>query len=217
MTYIVPKKWASFQHYKDRSPSWLKLHKSLLDDYDFHSLQVASRALAPMLWLLASEYDEGKLPLDYDMISFRLRSTPKEVKAAVSPLIDKGFFILYQDASGSLAECLPREEGEESKRRGRGEPCPHDEIKDLYHEILCNHPKVKIWTDSRKSNLNARWKSDEKRQTLDYWKAFFGKVSESKFLTGQVAGKDGGKSFIASLDWLVMPENFAKVIEGRYD
>jgi hypothetical protein len=49
------KNWAEFQHYKDRSPPWIRLHRSFLDDYDFHCLPVASRALAPMLWLLASE------------------------------------------------------------------------------------------------------------------------------------------------------------------
>ena len=49
---IRPKNWHSFQHYKDRDPTWIKLHKKLLDDYEFQSLPLASRALAPMLWLL---------------------------------------------------------------------------------------------------------------------------------------------------------------------
>ena len=57
--YLV-KSWDRFQHYRDRNPPWVKLHKQFLDDFDFHSLPVASRALAPMLWLLASEHDHPK-------------------------------------------------------------------------------------------------------------------------------------------------------------
>jgi hypothetical protein len=64
---IVPNNWAELQHYKDRSPPWIKLHKKLLDNFEFQSLPVASRALAPMLWLLASEHgmsrDEALLKL----------------------------------------------------------------------------------------------------------------------------------------------------------
>jgi hypothetical protein len=53
------KNWESFQHYKDRSPPWIKFHKSLLDDFDYQRLQLASKALAPMLWLIASEQMDG--------------------------------------------------------------------------------------------------------------------------------------------------------------
>lgn len=110
MNYIMPKNWGDFQHYKDRSPTWIKLHKSILDNYDYQRLPLASKALAPMLWLLASEYDEGKIPLDYDLIAFRLRVGIDELEKAINPLINNGFFVLYQDASEALAKCLPREE-----------------------------------------------------------------------------------------------------------
>lgn len=110
MDYIAPKNWNDFQHYKDRSPTWIKLHKSILDNYDYQRLPLASKALAPMLWLLASEYDDGKIPLDYDLMAFRLRVGIDELENALSPLINSGFFVLYQDASEVLAECLPREE-----------------------------------------------------------------------------------------------------------
>ena len=110
MEFIKPKNWADFQHYKDRSPTWIKLHKSILDNYDYQRLPLASKALAPMLWLLASEYDEGKIPLDYDLIAFRLRVDIDDLKNALSPLIHSGFFVCNQDASKPLAECLPREE-----------------------------------------------------------------------------------------------------------
>lgn len=99
---LTPKNWSSFQHYRDRKPAWIKLHHSLLDDFDFHCLPLASRALAPCLWLLASEYQNGTIEASVEQIAFRIRSTPDEVRSAIIPLIEKGFF---SDASGLLAGC----------------------------------------------------------------------------------------------------------------
>lgn len=93
--------------------------------------------------------------------------------------------------------------------------CPHEQIIELYHELLPTGARVRQWTDTRRAHLRARWREDSKRQTLDYWRRFFAHVAASPFLTGQVCGKDR-KPFKLSLDWLVMPESFAKVIEGKY-
>lgn len=103
---IVPKNWRDFQHYKDRNPPWIRLHKSLLDNYDFQCLPVASRALAPMLWLLASDSLDGKIDATPKRLAFRLRMTEREAVEALKPLIDNGFFMPEQDASELLADCL---------------------------------------------------------------------------------------------------------------
>ncbi len=96
------KNWREFQHYTNRSPPWIKLHTSLLDDYEFQSLPIASRALAPMLWLLASSNMDGTIPADLDKLAFRFRWSVKELKAGLTPLIEKGFI---EPASNTLAEC----------------------------------------------------------------------------------------------------------------
>lgn len=101
---ITPKNWAEFQHYKDRSPTWIKLHKNLIDDSKFQRLPVASRALAPMLWLLASECEGGTFEADHCELAFRLRQTEKEIREALDPLISKGFFVVAQPDITVLAE-----------------------------------------------------------------------------------------------------------------
>lgn len=98
---LTPKNWHDFQHYKDRKPAWIKLHHSLLDDFEFSRLPVASRALAPCLWLLASEYEGGAITASLEEIAFRLRMTVDELVSSVQPLIKSGFF---DDASGLLAD-----------------------------------------------------------------------------------------------------------------
>src|SRR6266404_900426 len=100
---LTPKNWKSFQHYTNRAPSWIKLHRGLLDDYTFHRLPLASRALAPLLWLLASEYENGTITASFDEIAFRFRISLDDLQSGIKPLIDAGFFL----ASEPLAECKP--------------------------------------------------------------------------------------------------------------
>jgi hypothetical protein len=101
--FLQPKNWAVFQHYKDRCPPWIKLHRDLLNDRAFMRLPIASKAIAPMLWLLASESKDGVFDGSLDELVFRLHITEKEYQAGVKPLIDNNFFTVV---SGVLAEPL---------------------------------------------------------------------------------------------------------------
>lgn len=99
---ITPKNWKQFQHYTDRKPAWIKLHRFLLDDYSFHCLPIASKALAPCLWLLASEYENGTIDATEEEIAFRLRMSRDDLRKAFKPLVDNGFF---STSSVVLADC----------------------------------------------------------------------------------------------------------------
>ena len=133
---LQPKNWAVFQHYKDRCPPWIKLHRDLLNDRVFMCLPLASKALAPLLWLLASESKDGTFDGSLDELVFRLHITPKDYQDGVKPLIDKGFFVV---ASGVLADsyqdAIPETEGEretetetkkEAKKNATKVACPPD-------------------------------------------------------------------------------------------
>ena len=98
-----PKNWGDFQHYKDRLPPWIKLHRSLLTDREFMCLPIASKAIAPLLWLLASESKDGSFDGSLDELQFRLHISKKDYEDGIKPLIDKGFFVVDSDV---LAECL---------------------------------------------------------------------------------------------------------------
>jgi hypothetical protein len=140
---LIPKNWAVFQHYKDRLPPWIKLHREILNDRVFMGLPIASKALAPLMWLLASESKNGSFDGSLDELVFRLHITPKEYQDGVKPLIDKGFFIV---ASGVLADCkqvaIPETETEaETKRetkkeRATGVACPHDVSPQVWQDWL---------------------------------------------------------------------------------
>lgn len=117
---IQPKNWDSFQHYKDRSPAWIKLHRNILDDYEFHCLPDASKALAPLLWLVASEYQDGIIDASSTKLAFRLRIGEEKLEESVKCLIENGFFVEVTEASIALAE-LKQSARLEEKRREREE------------------------------------------------------------------------------------------------
>lgn len=117
--------WREFQHYRNRRPPWIKLQRTLLDDYNFHCLPVASKALAPCLWLIASDDLNGQIQCASEALAFRLRMTECELLDALNPLIERGFFVV---ANTMLATCeqhaIPETEREgeterESPPKGR--------------------------------------------------------------------------------------------------
>jgi hypothetical protein len=105
MKFLYVKNWDEFQHYKDRSPPWIKLHRDLLRDYNFLCLQDASKLHLMLIWLLASQMD-NKIPADEKFI--RNQIGVKE-KIDFNELIEKGFLI---DASNALAKCKQTAIGE---------------------------------------------------------------------------------------------------------
>lgn len=229
--YFRVKNFEQFQHYKDRSPPWIKLYNSLLDDYEFSCLQDASKLHLILIWLLASKLD-NRLPLDAKWIANKINATEP---VDIDLLLDAGFLVEINDvaeckqaASNALADnkqpAIPETEGEtetegEGEKKGAAAPpaCPHQEIIELYHETLPALPRVKAWTDERQALLRSRWREDPKRQDLDWWRKFFGYVSQSDFLMGRAKGRGDAPPFMADLEWLIRPKNFVKVIEGKYE
>lgn len=96
--------WSSLQSYKDRKPPWIRLHKTLLDNYKFQSMTAESRALLPMLWLLASEDKDpvsGMLRDSYEEIVFRLRTNKKLFIASLKEIEKAGFIELSETLTDS--------------------------------------------------------------------------------------------------------------------
>ena len=104
--------------------------------------------------------------------------------------------------------------------------CPQGKILDIYHEVLPTLSHMKIWEENntRRSNLQARWrecwargKYKTQEEGLAYWTNLLRHVNDCPWLMGEITPRDGKPPFRADLAWLVKPENFAKLIEGKYD
>jgi len=143
---MKPKNWDQFQHYKDRCPPWIKLHREILNDRAFMMLPIESKALAPMLWLLASESKDGSFDGSIEELAFRLRLTNEQVAKGLKPLIDNGFFV---DDSEMLAECLQvaipeteRETETETKKKAT-KVAPPDGVSQSIWDDFVKHRKAK--------------------------------------------------------------------------
>lgn len=90
--------------------------------------------------------------------------------------------------------------------------CPFQDILDLFNEKLPDLPRVRKLTPRRRKALNARWREDKERQSLEWWGRFFEYVAGCLFLMGQ--NRNGWK---ASFDWIMEPSNFVKIVEGNYE
>jgi hypothetical protein len=109
------KNFDEFQHYRDRSPPWIKLYNRLLDDYEFGLLRDASKFHLVAIWLLASR-SENKIPYDPEWVARRINASGA---VDLLELATRGFIVVDQElqqpehvASTAQAECLSREEGQ---------------------------------------------------------------------------------------------------------
>jgi len=226
------KNWKKFQHFKDRKPPWVKLYRDLLDDIDWFELDPKAAKVLVMLWLIASE-DDGNIPTA-KQLAFRLRMSEKETEVCISKLshwLEQGdsdvISTRYQDdAPETETEREKEVETEFISPPSGGLPnCDHEKIIALYHQHLPTLRRVEVWNETRKGYLRQRWrevaeelakeKDIQVSDILAWFTEFFVHIGTSKFLTGRVNSKDG-RPFIADLEWILKPSNFAKIVEGKY-
>jgi hypothetical protein len=103
-----------YQHYKNRRPPWVKLHRDLWFDQKFYSLSSLSKLYVIGFFTLASEND-NRIPLDIAWIHSRLGI---DKKPDFKELFDSGFIEeIPENASKVLAPCKQNAipEGEEER------------------------------------------------------------------------------------------------------
>jgi hypothetical protein len=133
-------------------------------------LPIASKALAPMLWLLASESKDGIFDGSMDELVFRLHITEKDYQLGVKPLIDNGFFVV---ASGVLAERLQdaipeteRETETETKKKATKVATPEGVSDSVWEEFKSLRQKKKAPITQRVVD-SLKMESDEAGWTLE--------------------------------------------------
>lgn len=123
-SFLRVRSLGKYQHYRDRNPPWVKLHRELLEDYDFEQLPDATKAHAMLMLLLASRL-ENEIPNDPEWIA---RKIGARSKVDIAKLLEARFLETFgadceHEASETLAESKQRAllEGEKRERRERGE------------------------------------------------------------------------------------------------
>lgn len=116
------KNWKQFQHFKDRTPPWVKLYRDILDDPDWHSLSGDVAKTLVMLWVIASEDEtkQGLLP-NIKKLAFRLRISEKSLQSIMSQLSHWLIQLDITPISERYQSDAPETEGEREKET-EGEP-----------------------------------------------------------------------------------------------
>jgi uncharacterized protein YdaU (DUF1376 family) len=101
--------------------------------------------------------------------------------------------------------------------------CPVEELLNVYHEECKSLPKVIMLNDTRRKHLVSRWRDvdaednlSSKEEGIEIFRDIFRQVQKSDFLCGRTQNRNG-RVWKASFDWIMLPTNFLKVVEGQYD
>ena len=93
--------------------------------------------------------------------------------------------------------------------------CQQQDVIELWHKILPELPRVRVWNDARQKALRARWKEKDLEgnsgDTIEYWKDLFEYIRKCPWLMGK-----NPRDWKPTLDWVLKPANYAKIIEGNY-
>ena len=183
-TYFRVRNLDKYQHYKDRSPPWIKLHQATLDDYHFAQLPDTAKAHLMCIWLIAARAD-NKLPFDPDWIAHAIHA-----KSTVDlDILLAGRFIeainvrarRKRPASKSLAGCkqVARPERETEEEREESTP-PSDPPKGGSRRTSTGSRLPPDWTPSEADRFEAEKQSmsagimdydidDVAARFRDYW------------------------------------------------
>lgn len=229
------KNWDQFQHYKDRNPPWIKLHNSLLEDYEFECLHDASKGHLLCIWMLASR-TENKIPYDPAWVGRKIgASTPVDLDS----LIAAGFLVPNQplpdmehDASTAIADdkqsAIPEErrgEGDTEENISpsgsqpkRAEPIPYQQIVDSYNEHLPMLRRCIKVTDKVRNTIRKSWNADKRHQSADFWDRFFKAIpqltNKIDFWSGE-NGQNGGARY--GVDLIARKDIVERTIEELKD
>ena len=154
------KNFDRLQHYKNRSPPWIKLYNGLLDDYDFGRLPDASKAHLIAIGLLASRHN-NKLPLDAEWLGKRINATET---VDLELLIKSGFVVPDQGCSNLLASCKQsatpereRETERETEKEGK---------KKAANAVLPDWLPKESWEGFKEMRRNSRYPLKGRSETL---------------------------------------------------
>lgn len=154
--YLRVKNLEKYQHYKDRNPPWVKLHRDFLIDYQLRQIPVESRLFFACCLILASEVSNN-IPCDLEYLSQRVGFPVS--KAVLRPLLDRELLLassasvlLALDAtrSVSVSDSVLISSSSEGKESEKGES--FDSFWQVYPRKIGKGAARKVWLKLRPAN-----------------------------------------------------------------
>ena len=138
MEYFEVKNFSKFQHYKDRSPTWIKYYCSVIDDDEINLLPENTQNHLKNIWCLASRR-KNKLPFDKVAIGVLIQA---KSEVNLDLLVDKGYLKIVNDSVDASTDDSIDELALEEKRR---EENIKKKIKEERTKRLCDFFDNQLW------------------------------------------------------------------------
>ena len=227
--------WSAKQSYKDRRPSWVKLHRTLLDSFEFHQMGIEARAMLPMFWLLASENPDPKagcFAYNIETIAFRLRVNSDVIRKSLQDC-EKFGFLQVIDSKGvpqtlrfehteteKETDSEAETEAEKETEGSRISLLIHDETHQPKNQTETavamwqkmaeetGVPKIRGMTDARKKALRLRLRDIG---GLDAWAEAMDRIRQSQFCQGK-----NDRGWQISFSKILQPNILTNLLEGVY-
>lgn len=159
MAHYRIREWAQYQHYKDRDPPWIKLHRELLTSRTWVTLDNDGRALAVACMLVAAGTG-NQIPADPQ---FMMRRAYFDAVPDFAPLVVVGFIELV----GDIKDLAQSTQADASTKLADGTECPSEseaEQRQSRPEQKDHSDAAKPVADKRGTRLTDDWQlTDELR------------------------------------------------------
>lgn len=157
--FISIKNWDQYQHYKDRNPPWIKLHREILTSETWADSDDETRVLAIAIMLLAAATD-NKIKLDAKYVKrvAYLNSEPD-----FSRLIEVGFveIIDENDLDASTLHTNDRPETEKRQRHIKKDSSKNKKKEERFYTSF-GSPQQIAWDSYREMKEGKRWPRDKR-------------------------------------------------------
>lgn len=184
---LTLKNWHEFQHYKDRDPTWVKLHRNIMTSESWVLGTDMSRLVQLASMMLAARYD-NKIPYRFDLLKkvTHLDCNESAFKKAIAYLAETNFLEIQEvteektelehSASTTLATRSSEERREEESRgekNGKHVAIATDVglVFDHWKQIH-NHPRAQL-DDKREKVIRvalAKYAPEELCRAIDGYK-----------------------------------------------
>ncbi len=166
---LTVKNWHTFQHFKDRCPPWIKLHKSILDQRDINAISDGAFRVLVSCWLIASEDKEMKGRIEsIDDIAFRMRVDKSKVDKALRELES----FLIQDDIKTISDRY-RDDAPETETEAETKEEKSRAAFELFWQAYPSHRRktgqdkcLRLWLRMGLGSI-----SDKVMQGLEWWKS----------------------------------------------
>ena len=222
--HLKVKNWNTFQSYKDRPMTWIKLHTNALEDFEFAALEDFEKGQLMSIWLLASR-GGGKIPFDSAFIAKRINASepvdlPKFValgwlQTCVRTSVEGSTNV--RTTEERREEDIPKKNQEEKEEVYSGRFLLWlGEVKDTWNSQAKQYdlPSLRGWSKARGKTAKARFSEPE---WMGSWKEALFKIGDSDFCCGRIEARNGRSVWRADIDWFLRPDTVNKILEGKYD